>query len=212
MKKFVTDYSLIALGALLYAVGTVLFVFPNKILLGGTSGISVILSDALPLSAGTFSVILNTLLLITAFILLGKNMATKTLVGSALTTVFIGGAERIIKLDFPIVENDFLAAVLGAGIIAIASGIMFYVDSSSGGTDILALILRKYVRIDIGKALFITDVTIVIVGGVLSGLMGALSSTLGFLVKVFGIDAVIRIIRKINLKRLSSPQENGAED
>ena len=211
MKRFVTVYSLIALGALLYAVGTVLFVFPNEILLGGTSGIAVILSNSLPWSAGTFSVILNTLLIITAFILLGKNMATKTLVGSALTTVFIGVAERIVKLDSPIVKNDFLAAVLGAGIIAIASGIMFYVDSSSGGTDILALILRKYVRIDIGKALLVTDVTIVIVGGILSGLMGALSSTLGFLVKVFGIDLVIRIIRKINLKRLSSRQENGAE-
>ena len=207
MKRFVTVYSLIALGALLYAVGTVLFVFPNEILLGGTSGIAVILSNSLPWSAGTFSVILNTLLIITAFILLGKNMATKTLVGSALTTVFIGVAERIVKLDSPIVKNDFLAAVLGAGIIAIASGIMFYVDSSSGGTDILALILRKYVRIDIGKALLVTDVTIVIVGGILSGLMGALSSTLGFLVKVFGIDLVIRIIRKINLKRLSSRQE-----
>ena len=207
MKRFVTVYSLIALGALLYAVGTVLFVFPNEILLGGTSGIAVILSNSLPWSAGTFSVILNTLLIITAFILLGKNMATKTLVGSALTTVFIGVAERIVKLDSPIVKNDFLAAVFGAGIIAIASGIMFYVDSSSGGTDILALILRKYVRIDIGKALLVTDVTIVIVGGILSGLMGALSSTLGFLVKVFGIDLVIRIIRKINLKRLSSRQE-----
>lgn len=204
MKKIVTVYLPIALGAILYAVGTVLFVFPNKILLGGTSGIAVILSDALPWSAGTFSVILNTLLIITAFILLGKSMATKTLVGSALTTIFIGVAERIIKIDAPIVSNDFFAAIFGAGIIAIASGIMFYVDSSSGGTDILALILRKYIKIDIGKALLITDVTIVIVGGILSGLMGALSSTLGFLVKVFGIDLVIRIIRKVNLKRFSA--------
>jgi uncharacterized membrane-anchored protein YitT (DUF2179 family) len=81
-------------------------------------------------------------------------------------------------------------------VISIASGIMFYVDSSSGGTDVIALILQKYSRIQIGKALLITDILIVIAGGIVSGVAVFASSLLGFLIKTFGIDFVISQIRK----------------
>ena len=76
-----------------------------------------------------------------------------------------------------------------------------YVDSSSGGTDIVALILKKYVDVNIGRALFITDVLIVIVGGIVSGVWIAIASVIGFLVKVLGIDAVIFVIRKLVLRK-----------
>ena len=194
---------MIALGAALYAVSTILFIFPNEILLGGTSGIAVILSNALPLSAGDFSVIMNASLIVLAFVFLGRGMAAKTLVGSLLATVFIGLGDKIITLHAPVLTNDFLAAIAGASIIAVASGIMFYVDSSSGGTDIVALILRKFIHINIGRALFVSDVLIVIIGGVISGLMSALSSILGFIIKVFGIDLVIFFIRKYTLRKFS---------
>ena len=72
---------------------------------------------------------------------------------------------------------------------------MFYVDSSSGGTDIIALIIKKYSNIQIGKALLITDVLIMIVGGILSGLSLFLSSFLGLLIKTLGIDLVIGMIK-----------------
>ena len=78
---------------------------------------------------------------------------------------------------------------------------MFYVDSSSGGTDIIALIVRKFTAIDIGKALLITDVLIVVVGGILSGWTIAISSFVGLLVKTLGIDAVILCITKIKEKQ-----------
>ena len=80
---------------------------------------------------------------------------------------------------------------------------MFYVDSSSGGTDIIALIVKKFSNIKIGKALLITDVLIVLVGGVLSGLTIFLSSFLGLLIKTLGIDLVISIISK-GLKKKGS--------
>ena len=77
---------------------------------------------------------------------------------------------------------------------------MFYVDSSSGGTDIIALIIRRYKDIDIGKALLITDCLIVIVGGIVSGWVIALSSVIGLLIKTLGIDAVIALIKKFTQK------------
>ena len=77
---------------------------------------------------------------------------------------------------------------------------MFYVDSSSGGTDIIALIIKKFSDIKIGKALLLTDILIVVVGGIVSGWMIALSSFAGLLVKTLGIDFVIKQIKSTQKK------------
>ena len=195
------DGLLILIGSILYALSTVLLIFPNQLLLGGTSGISVILENLLPFSPGTILVIINSILVILAFIILGKNMAVKTLIGSVLTTVFVGLFERLFMPANPPISNPFMASVVGAAVIAIASGIMFYADSSSGGTDIIALIVRRFIHIDIGKALLITDVLIVIIGGALSGLVILISSFIGLLIKTLGIDLVISTIKRFSKKR-----------
>ena len=193
---FVKEYLLIFLGSLLYAISTLLFIFPHSLLLGGTSGISIILESFLQYSPGTILMVINSFLIILAFILLGKEMGIKTLVGSVLTTVFIGVLEPLLMFAKPIITNYYLSAAIGASIISIASGIMFYVDSSSGGTDVIALIIKKYSNIKIGKALLITDVLIVILGGILSGTLIFFSSLLGLLIKTLGIDFVIGFIKK----------------
>lgn len=124
-------------------------------------------------------------------------MAVKTFIGTTLTTVFVGIIEKIYGNSTILISNIFLSAIIGATLIAFASGIMFYVKSSSGGTDIIALIVRKYSNINIGKALLITDFLIVIIGGGLSGYVILLSSFIGLLIKTFGIDFIIRIIENI---------------
>ena len=209
LKQQILTYFLIILASCFYAIGTVCFIFPNGLLLGGTSGISVILQSVLPFSPGTILVIINILLMITAFFVLGRDMAIKTFVGSLATTLLIGLAEQIIILDKPIIENYYFSALVGASIIAVASGIMFYVDSSSGGTDIIALIVKKYSTLQIGKALLVTDLLIVIVGGILSGLELALSSLLGLLVKTLGIDFVIALVKRF-VKRREGTEDNAS--
>ena len=123
-------------------------------------------------------------------------MAAKTLLGSVLATLFVGVFEKVFSLSEPLIKNEYASAIVGALIIAVASGVMFYVDSSSGGTDIIALIVKKYSNIRIGRALLITDVLIVIVGGILSGTTILISSFIGLLIKTLGIDFVISIIKK----------------
>ena len=196
MKKAVGEYALIVPGSLLYAVSTLLFIFPNRLLLGGTSGISVILEAFLPFTPGTILTGINVALIVLAFVLLGREMAVKTLVGSVLTTAFIGLLEKPLTLESPLVGNAFWSAVIGAVIIAVASGVMFYVDSSSGGTDIVALIVRKFSNIHIGRALLLTDVLIVLVGGILAGWSILAASVVGLLIKTLGIDAVIAAIKR----------------
>lgn len=196
MKKNILQYVFIVIGSVIYALATVLFIFPESLLLGGTSGISVILDAYLPFSPGTILVIINFLLLVAAFVVLGKEMAIKTFVGSALTTVFVGAFEKVFANTNVMIPNIYVSAFVGAALIAIASGVMFYVKSSSGGTDIIALIVKKFSNIKIGKALLVTDVLIVIVGGLLLGFPVLIASVIGLLVKTLGIDVVIGVIER----------------
>lgn len=212
MKKFARDYLFIILGSLLYSVGTVLFIFPAGLLLGGTGGISVILERWLPFSPGAIMAIINVLLVLLAYIFLGKEMALKTVVGSLLTALFISGGEYLLGLDGSVISNPYVSAPAGAAVVAIASAILFFVDSNSGGTDIIALIVKKYVRVNIGTALLITDLIIVIVGGILAGWTIGIASFIGFLVKILGIDAAIFLLRKIILKASLKSSENKNAD
>lgn len=198
--EFIIEYFLIILGSAFYAVSTILFIFPHSLLLGGTSGISVILNFFLSFSPANILMVINFSLIIVAFLVLGKSMGLKTLVGSSLTTIFIGVFEKILNLKEPIIQNQYISAVIGAFFIAIASGIMFYVGSNSGGTDVIALIIQKFSSIKIGKALLITDILIVIVGGLLSNLVILISSFIGLLVKTLGVDFVISQINKLKNK------------
>lgn len=135
-------------------------------------------------------------------------MALKTFVGSTLTTVFIAIFEKAFPLEKAPIPYPLPSAVIGAAIIACASALMFYVDSSSGGTDIIALIIKKFSDIKIGKALLITDILIVIVGGIVSGWTIALSSFIGLLVKTLGIDFIIRLMKQKSEKEQT---KNGSQ-
>ena len=182
----------IALGSLIYSIALHYFIFPHDILLGGTGGISVLLSRYIPqLSPETYLVIINTVLMLAALVVLGKNMAGKTMMGSIFTTLFVGALDSICKGHTPLVENVFISAVLGATIVAVGSTILFVVDSSSGGTDIIALIIKKYSRISIGKALLMADILIVVMGILSFHWTVAAASVVGLLIKTFGIDLLI---------------------
>ncbi len=204
MKKLnlsLKEILLILSGSILYAVSTVLFIFPHSLLLGGTSGISVILNSFIPFSPGIILMIINFSLIILAFFILGNDMAVKTLIGSVATTLFVGIFEKLLSFENAVISSPYISASVGAIVIAIASGVMFYVESSSGGTDIIALIVKKFFNIQIGRALLITDILIVIIGGYLSGLTIFLGSFIGLVIKTSGIDMVIATIRHIISKK-----------
>ena len=200
VKKLTIEYLLILIGSILYGFATVFFIFPQSLFLGGTTGISVILTAFWEQSPGSIFTVINVLLLLLALIILGKSMALKTFVGSTLTTIFIAVFEKIFPFEKAPISHPFPSALIGAAIRACASAIMFYVNSSSGGTDIIALIIKKFSDIKIGKALLITDILIVVVGGIVSGWTIALSSFAGLLVKTLGIDFVIKQIKSTQKK------------
>ena len=198
MKKHITTLLWIAAGSFIYAVAIQFFIFPQNLFLGGTSGVSVILNHFFPnMSSGQFLMAINVCLMILALDILGRGMAIKTLIGSTLTTAFVGFLENAAAATTPPIANPIFSALVGSAMIAVGSGILFYIDSSSGGTDIIALIIQKFSSIRIGRSLLIADILIVIIGACVSPLPVAIASIIGLLVKTFGIDIVIRFIKRI---------------
>lgn len=137
-------------------------------------------------------------------------MAVLTLLGSIMTTVAIGLFDALPQLSHPLIENCIISAAIGSGLIAVASGILFYVNSSSGGTDIIALIIQKYSSLHIGRCLFLTDILIVAIGCIWSDSKVIIASIVGFLIKVFGIDFIMNRINKILIRKALIERRNEA--
>ena len=180
--------------AVLIAAGNHFFRFPNHFTFGGVSGISIILQYYIPLSTATINFILNNLLLVVGFLVLGKGFGVKTAYVSFTLSVFISILEKVLPLEHPLTDQPILELCYGIALPGIASALLFYVGASSGGTDIIAMILRKFTSINIGRALFFADATVVGISFFTFGIQVGLYSALGLVVKSFLIDSVIENI------------------
>lgn len=192
----IKEYSLIVIFSVLYSVGLTFFVFPHSTMLGGTGGVSVIISAIFGSSPAFIMLIINLSLLVLAFVLLGKSMGVKTLVGTVVVAVLCAVLEKYCVGFLPLIKNAVLSSAIGTFIVAVASAGLFRLSASSGGTDVIALIINKYKEIQLGKALFISDVLIVVVGGIVLGLKIALISALAFLIKVVVIEVLTMSVEK----------------
>ena len=182
MKKRLSDALLLTTGTLLVSFGVYFFKFPNNFSTGGVSGISVILGALLPgVSTGTLVLIINAALLLLGFAVFGRSFGLKTVYCSMLMSLSIYALERLVPMDAPLTTQPMLELVFSVLLPAVGSAILFNLQGSTGGTDIVAMIFRKYTDLDIGKALFCTDFLIATLAGVVFGIETGLFSLLGLL-------------------------------
>lgn len=194
MKKL-KEFLIITVGTLAVSAGVYFFKFPNNFSTGGVSGISVILGKLFPeLSAGSYVLIINMLLLIVGFLFIGKGFGVKTVYSSLLMSLAIRAAESVAPMSAPLTNQPFLELCFAVLLPAFGSALLFNTGASTGGTDIVAMILKKYVSLDIGKALFVTDALIALTAGLVFGAETGLFSLLGLLAKAFVVDGVIESI------------------
>ncbi|MBQ7352586.1 MAG: YitT family protein [Clostridia bacterium] len=191
LLKGIWSYIIITVGTLFVACGIYFFKFPNHFTVGGVSSLSVVLANYFPISESQFMAIANALLLILGLIIFGKQFAIKTVYSSALLSVSTLVMEKLHPIIQPITGDKFLELLFTIGGIAIGSAILFSQEASSGGTDIIAMILKKFTNVNIGTALLLTDVILVILGGVAFGIEIALYSLCGLVIKSFIVDTVI---------------------
>ena len=187
-------YLLLTVGSLIMAVGIYFFKFPNNFSTGGVSGLSLILGSEI-LTPSTFVLIINTALLIVGFIFLGRNFAFSTVYCSMLLSLAVNVMERFYPMTQPLTNQPLLELCFAVLLPAFGSAILFNLNASSGGTDIVAMIVRKYTSLNIGMALMVADALITVAGLFCFGIQAGLFCILGLLMKSVLVDYVMDSFR-----------------
>lgn len=186
-------------GIVLIACATYFFLVPNRFVTGGMTGLATILGTALPvLNTSQWLICLNILMLVMGFIFLGKMTGMWTVYCSlGYSSLMLIFEEVFPRSSLPftngtLTDETFMELCVGILIYAIGTAIIFYAGASSGGMDIMALILQKYVKVDVGKAVLYVN-TFIACGSIffLPGVERAILSLVGLFANAFIIDSVI---------------------
>lgn len=161
-RKFMGTCAAIVFGNCLMAVAVAAFIIPHDIITGGATGVGIVLGRFLSVDPAIIILIFNLLALALGGIVLGKRFLVTTAASSILYPTFLGMAQRIPGIE-AWTKNPMLAALFGGGIIGISLGMVMRMGSSTGGTDVINLVLHKWLHLPVSVMLYATD--IVIIGG-----------------------------------------------
>ncbi len=189
--KFTYDYGKLTLASVLLAISTWLFKYPNNFSFGGVTGFSVVLSSVIDVSASTINLVINIVLLVIGIVVLGKGFAGKTFFVTIVSTVGISVLDKIKPITEPLTGEPAIELLFAVGITAVASAILFNMDASSGGTDIVAMILKKYSTMEIGSAIFAVDLFIAVSTFFVFDFQTGLFSLTGLFAKSLIMDGAI---------------------
>lgn len=196
-KALAKELLLMTAGTAIVAAGSYFFKFPNNFSTGGVSGISVILSSLFPgVSSSSFTSVINILFLVLGFIFLNKGCGFKTVYCSLLFSGLLSLFEWLFPMPAPFTDQKVLELFFAVLLPSFGSGILFNIEASSGGTDILAMILQKYTSLNIGVALLYVDVAIVLATFLVFDMETGLCSVLGLILKSVLVDNVIESLNR----------------
>lgn len=162
-KGNMKDFMFIVFGILLYAIGYTAFILPEKVVMGGVAGLSALIYYATNIPAGISVFVLNITLLVIAFSALTKQFVVRTIVGVIILSLFIGMLQPLFQ-TFPIItvgEDKFMHVLIGGMLGGAGLGVVFSHNGSTGGTDILTVLLTKHFNLSFGRAMQFIDCTII---------------------------------------------------
>lgn len=195
LKKNLLFFAQLNLGLVLTALGIALFKTPNHFAFGGTSGLSILLASLFPrFNVGGFMWIINGVLVALGFIFLGIRSMGWTIYSSFALSFYVSVCEELWPLTDPMTSDTLLELVFAVVLPAIGSAIVFDIGASTGGTDIVAMILAKHSSMEIGRALMVSDLLIVAGAAVRFGAATGLYCILGLFGKSLVVDGVIENI------------------
>ena len=162
----VKEYVLITLGILLYVLGWTMFLVPNNMIGGGVTGIASIIQYATGIKIGYTYFVINVLLLIAALIVLGKSFGFKTVYAIILASVGLNVFQQIIPHDIiqtlALDNGKLMCTIMGGLMAGVGIGMTMSQGGSTGGTDIIALIVNKYRNVSPGRMILWMDVVIIL--------------------------------------------------
>ena len=200
LSENIRYWSFLNLGILLMAIGIYFFKAPNGFATGGVSGMSIILANLLPFTTqAVYMMIINIILIIVGVIFLGRECGFLTIFCSMMLSIENWLFELLIPLTAPLTAYPLLELVYAVLLTGIGSAIIFKCKASSGGTDIVALLLKKHTSMNVGTALLCTDFAIAAAtfiqfngaGGIAFAPTTGLFSLLGLFAKVFVVDDIL---------------------
>lgn len=152
-KEKVWDFIVITFATVIVAAAVFFFLVPSNVSVGSISGLAIVLANFIPLSVSALTMIMNVLLLIIGFLLVGREFGIKTVYTSLLLPIVMGIFEQIFP-DFQSFTNDqTLDVICYCAFVSIGLAMLFVRNASSGGLDIIAKLLNKFFRVDLGKAM-----------------------------------------------------------
>lgn len=174
IKKRIISFLEFVLGLTIFSLAFNLFLLPNNLVFGGVSGLSIVFNSKFGIDPAMFTLMINVGLLFVSFAFLGKEMTARGIIGSLLLPFFMKLTE-IVTIYVNFEGIDLLVAALYGGVLAgIGIGLVYKTGFNTGGTDIVNLIINKYVGFSIGKSMFVSDGLIVLSGVFVFGLVNSM--------------------------------------
>lgn len=199
LRQRLIHFLLMTLGASLVSVGVYFFKFPNHFSMGGVSGLSILLGQLIPshlVTPATINTAITILFLVLGFLVLDRSFGLKTVYCSLLYSGVIQVLERVCPLSHPLTDEKMLELFFAVLLPALGSAILFNMSASTGGTDIMAMILKKYTGMDVGRALLVSDVLIAAGALLVFDVETGLFSLLGLALKSVLVDSVIESLNR----------------
>ena len=193
------EFVIITFGALGVAASVFFFMMPSGVAIGSISALSMVLAHFIPIPMSVINLVINVLLLIVGFILVGSEFGAKTVYTSIMIPVFIGVFEWTLPRFQTLTNNDQLLDTLCyILLVGISVAILFSYNASSGGLDIVAKILNQYLRIELGKASSLSGIAIALTSAFCSDTKTVVLSVLG---TYFAGTIIDNFIFGLNIKR-----------
>ncbi|WP_322201453.1 YitT family protein [Acutalibacter intestini] len=157
-KASEAGFAIIA-GNMLLGFAVAAFILPSGVIMGGATGVGVVLARFIPLDTAVIVLCVNLLALALGWAVLGWRFVLATVASSLLYPIFLGAAQRVPDID-GLTADPLLSALLGGGLVGIAVGLVMRVGSSTGGTDVVNLALHQWTHIPVSVAVYLTDIVI----------------------------------------------------
>lgn len=197
-REIVIQYLLIAVGSAMFAAGFQFFLYPNSIIVGGVSGIAMIVNYLTNLPVGVMTIVLNIPLFIVAWRHFGTKFIVSSLVGMLLSSVFV---DLFALVDYCPTKDMLLACIIGGAIKGFGLGLVYYAGATTGGTDIVAKFVRlKFPYMNFGTLILATDAIIILAFAVIfKEVEGAMYAVIAMFVVSKVIDLVLYGIDNSNV-------------
>lgn len=198
VKNTVKEFVIITLGTGIVAAAVFFFMLPSHVSVGSGAALAMVLSNFIPLSVSTITLIMNVGLLIIGFLLVGPEFGAKTVYCSILMPLMMGVLEKIFPNFQSITQDPLLDVICYTLVVGVGLSILFSRNASSGGLDIVAKILNKYLRMDLGQAMSAAGIVVALSSALCYDSKTVVLSLLG---TYFGGIVVDHFIFGINIKR-----------